>query len=325
MLRKPAGFLFAAIAIALLYFAFQNSRQGKLLRKGGAVGPATRTATSTKPPARTNDTIRVASFNLRQFGEKKLANPRAADLVVRIFRQFDVIAVQEITARSPELLPEFCDLLNAQGAHFDYVVGPRLGRSNNKEQYAFIYDRAAVEIDRHQLYTVDDRDDLLHREPLVGWFRARGPEPREAFTFSLVNVNVDPDEVNRELSVLDDVFFAVRSDGLDEDDIILLGDFKADERHLGDLSRVPQLLAVIAQLPTNTRGNAQLDNILFDQQATTEFTGRGGTYDFLREFNLTLEQALEVSDHLPVWGEFSVFEGGTPGRLATRPRRSTAR
>lgn len=325
MLRKPAGFLFAAIAIALLYFAFQNSRQGKLLRKGGAVGPATRTATSTKPPARTNDTIRVASFNLRQFGEKKLANPRAADLVVRIFRQFDVIAVQEITARSPELLPEFCDLLNAQGAHFDYVVGPRLGRSNNKEQYAFIYDRAAVEIDRHQLYTVDDRDDLLHREPLVGWFRARGPEPREAFTFSLVNVNVDPDEVNRELSVLDDVFFAVRSDGLDEDDIILLGDFKADERHLGDLSRVPQLLAVIAQLPTNTRGNAQLDNILFDQQATTEFTGRGGTYDFLREFNLSLEQALEVSDHLPVWGEFSVFEGGTPGRLATRPRRSTAR
>ncbi len=41
--------------------------------------------------------------------------------------------------------------------------------------------------------------------------------------------------------------------------------------------------------------------------------------DLIREFNLTLEEALEVSDHMPIWGEFSVYEGGQPGRLATRP------
>ena len=42
-------------------------------------------------------------------------------------------------------------------------------------------------------------------------------------------------------------------------------------------------------------------------------------FDFLREYNLTSDQALEVSDHMPVWAEFSVYEGGQPGRIATVP------
>jgi hypothetical protein len=49
--------------------------------------------------------------------------------------------------------------------------------------------------------------------------------------------------------------------------------------------------------------------------------GRSGVLDFMRDGNLTLEEALEVSDHLPVWAEFSIFEGGTIGRVATRPNR----
>lgn len=38
----------------------------------------------------------------------------------------------------------------------------------------------------------------------------------------------------------------------------------------------------------------------------------------MREFNLSLDQALQVSDHLPVWAEFSVYEGGRAGSVATR-------
>ncbi|MFO0820972.1 MAG: endonuclease/exonuclease/phosphatase family protein [Pirellulales bacterium] len=326
MLRQPTGFLFAAIAVALLYFAFSGAaRKRQAGLAGGPQGPATHTSATSRPPARDSETIRIASFNLRQFDERRLQSPGAVELLAKILRQFDVIAVQEITGRSQELLPALCDRINSQGAYYDYVVGPRLGRGNTKEQYAFLYDRASVEVDRNQLYTVEDRDDLLHREPLVGWFRVRGPNANEAFTFSLVNVRVDERETVQELNVLDDVFFAVRSDGLEEDDVILLGDLNADDRKLGELGRVPNLLAVVAKLATTTRGDAQVDNILFDQQATSEFTGRGGTLDFLREYNLSLEQAQVISDHLPVWAEFSVFEGGTAGRFATRPRRDSRR
>ncbi len=47
--------------------------------------------------------------------------------------------------------------------------------------------------------------------------------------------------------------------------------------------------------------------------------------DLMREYNLTMEQALEVSDHLPIWAEFSIYENGHPGPVATLPDRSTPR
>jgi hypothetical protein len=60
------------------------------------------------------------------------------------------------------------------------------------------------------------------------------------------------------------------------------------------------------------------DNMLFLEHATSEFTGRGGVFDFMREYNLSQKQAEDVSDHLPLWAEFSVYEGGRAGPVATR-------
>ena len=202
---------------------------------------------------------------------------------------------------------------------YDFIIGPRLGRTTSKEQYAFVYDTATIETDRTAIYTVQDRNDLLHREPLVACFRARGPPPNEAFTFTLVNVHTDPDEVPQEVDALADVVRAVRSDGRGEDDILLLGDLNADEQRFGALARLPNVTWVISGVPTNTRGNKCYDNILFNRVATSEFTGVSGVVDLMREFQLTLDSALEVSDHLPIWAEFSTSEGGQPGRVAAQP------
>jgi endonuclease/exonuclease/phosphatase family metal-dependent hydrolase len=138
----------------------------------------------------------------------------------------------------------------------------------------------------------------------------------------LINIHTDPDEVDREVRVLDDVVRAVRDDGRQEDDTILLGDFNADERHFGELGKLPNLHAVIpANVATNTLGTKSYDNIVFDRLASSEYTGRAGVYDFVHEdFNLSQQVALDVSDHKPVWAEFSIYEGGTAGRIATRPR-----
>ena len=39
----------------------------------------------------------------------------------------------------------------------------------------------------------------------------------------------------------------------------------------------------------------------------------------MRDFNLTMDEALLVSDHLPIWAEFSKLEGGQPDHIAGRP------
>jgi len=274
------------------------------------------------PPPRGNETIRVATFNIQVFGEAKLADEESLRAIVGILQNFDLIAIQEVRAVSQDVLPRLVEQLNAGGKYqYDYALGPRLGRTSSKEQYAFVFDLASIQIDRDRLYTVDDPDGLLHRPPLVGWFRARGPSPEQAFTFSLATIHTDPDEVELELNVLDDLYYAVQADQQRrEDDVILLGDFNARESGLKQLGQIPGLVKVVTgTTPTNTLRTAQYDNIVFQGAATGEFTGRGGVYDFMRDFNLTQQQAERVSDHLPVWAEFSVFEGGRPGPIAARP------
>jgi endonuclease/exonuclease/phosphatase family metal-dependent hydrolase len=280
------------------------------------------TLSSALPP-RGGETIRIATWNIQVFGEAKLSDQAAMQTIVAIIKNFDLVAIQEVRAQNQMVLAQLVGLLNADGRHqYDYVLGPRLGRSSSKEQYAFVFDTATIEVDRNRTYTIDDPDDLLHREPLMGWFRARlSPELQsQAFTFSLVNIHTDPDEVDRELNALDDVFFAVQGDGRNEDDVILLGDVNVNEKHLGELGQIDGLTWVVENTPTNTKLTAQYDNIFFHSAATPEFTGGRGVLDFMRAYNLSMaEQAERVSDHLPVWAEFSVYEGGQPQSLARRP------
>ena len=99
----------------------------------------------------------------------------------------------------------------------------------------------------------------------------------------------------------------------------MLGDFEADENHLGGLSGILGITAAISGTPTTTRGTQLADNILFDRRATTEFTGRAEVVDLIREFDLTMQQAQEISEHLPVWAEFSSYEGGQKGYVPPAP------
>lgn len=255
-------------------------------------------------------TIKIASFNIQVFGESKLHKPEALRTLVEIVRRFDVVAIQEVRAVSDDILPRFVAELNAAGRHYDFVIGPRLGRTNSKEQYAYVFDTATVECDRSSMYTVPNPGDKLHRAPLVASFRTRNAPPQQAFTFTLVNIHTDPDEVPQELAALADVIRAVRNDARGEDDVLLLGDLNADERMLANLAQATGSSLIVSGVPTNTRGTKTYDNIIYARNATTEFTQQWGVIDLARDYQLSEPQALEVSDHRPIWAEFSVYEGG---------------
>ncbi|QGJ71727.1 Metal-dependent hydrolase [Planctomycetales bacterium 10988] len=271
------------------------------------------------------DSITIASFNIQVFGQSKLEDSAAMDILARTARRFDIIAVQEIRSKSQDVMPRFIDLINRGGHRYDYVIGPRIGRTVSKEQYAYVYNTDRLELDPSSIHTVYDPEDMLHREPLVGTFRVRGVSPDSAFTFTLINIHTDPDEVDLELNVLDDVFRAVIQDGRGEDDVIMLGDFNTEPQESGEFGSLPNIHWAIQGVPSNTRGTKLYDNLVFSTLTTTEFTGRAGVFDLCKAYNLTLEQALEVSDHFPVWAEFTVEEGGKRGRIAQAPGGSNYR
>jgi hypothetical protein len=118
-----------------------------------------------------------------------------------------------------------------------------------------------------------------------------------------------------ELQALPSLVQAVAADGRGEDDIILAGDFSVSAPQLSMLTS-SGMRVLLEGIATDVTGTKQLDNLAFPVANTGEFNGRMGAYDFLRQYNMSLEQALQISEHLPIWAEFSIIEGGRPGQVA---------
>lgn len=293
-----------------------TSPNGGLSGNSGTSMPGTgNTAKAARKPA---ESILIASFNIQVFGESKLEKAWVVDILAQVVRQFDVVAIQEVRAKNDQIIPQFVRAVNADSSRFSYVIGPRLGRSVSKEQYTFVYDTTRIEIDTSSSGTIQDPNDQMHREPFVTRFRARTPDPNRSFTFWMVNAHTDPDEVPQEVDALADVFLVMQQARAEEDDVILLGDLNASDREFGRLGQIPGISWAVHGTTTNTRRTKMYDNILFDRNRTSEYTGRWGVYDLESTFHLTREQALAVSDHLPVWAEFQIYEAAA-GNTALLP------
>lgn len=299
-------------------------------RGGVAATPAPPSA----PPEPVRPTVRIATYQLGRLDEAKLANRQVADVLARLLPRFDLIALQGVRGKTQGVLVRLVEQLNAaSGRTYDFATCPTQQRDGLEHYSAFVFDRARFDIDRSTVHFVEDRLGRIRFKPLVGSFRVRGPDPSEAFTFTLINVETDPDHVTAELDLLADVFRAVRDNGRNEDDIILLGDLQSDDKslgivlsgelqsgdkHPGQLGKLLGITALLSGMPTTTRGANQLDNILLDRRATSEFTGRVDVVDVIRDYELTMAAAQEVSEHLPVWAEFSSYEGGQAGHAAVK-------
>lgn len=283
-----------------------------------AIGDGPRATDSKNVPP--SDTIRIASFHITAFDANKSSNPKIIDLLARVIRNFDVVAVQGIQSRDQTFVPHFLSLINNDGSQYEYELGPRVGRNTNKQQFAFFFDKQTVEIDRQATYTVADPHDRILYEPLVALFRARTSNSESAFTFKLVNVHLDPVNASEELSTLHDVYSVVLSDVDQEDDVLLLGNFSADTNRLSDWGHS---LGIQPTLQHNAAGSVAVpytDNLCLHKRATREYNGKTGSVDIVRVFNLTSGEAAIISDHFPVWAEFSPVEGGRPSRFATRKK-----
>jgi len=269
-------------------------------------------------PAKTSQTLLISSFNIQTFGKKKMEDQWVIDRIIAVIRQFDIVAIQEVRAEDQTTIPRLIQKINANGSRYDYLIGPRLGRSVSKEQYAYIYDTNSVVSSPDAIYTIEDNADLLHREPLVARFVARVPLNVRPFTFSLVNIHTDPDEVKVEIPVMSTVLKGIREYeylSAREDDVILMGDLNANPRQFGSLGQIPGIFWTVDSEPTNTIRKSIWDNIIFDRGLTNEFTGRSGVLDLCDMFSIKTEEALRISDHLPLWAEFSRVEQN-PGASA---------
>lgn len=282
--------------------------------------PNTHLASTQRPPnvspAATGPQLLVGSFNIQTFGRNKMGNSSVTKILVDIARKFDLLAIQELRSTEQGIMDEFLKLVNADGSQFRYIVGPRQGLTISKEQYVYLYDSLKLEVITMPFVIPDEG--TFHRPPLVAHFRSRELPPEKAFSFLALNVHTDPDEIKYELPRLQDMIQQVRSNFPGEDDIILLGDLNAGPRYFMDFRWFPQQFPAIDDAwTTNTRENQTYDNIVFDAASTREYSGRSGVLNFRQAYGIeSLEDAISVSDHFPVWAQFSCEERSTTGLAA---------
>ena len=152
-------------------------------------------------------TIRIATFQLGRLDEAKLANRRVSDVLVHLFPRFDLIALQGVRGKNRGVLVRLVEQMGAaSGRSYDFATCPTQQRDALEHYSAFLFDRGRIDVDRRMVHFVEDPRGRFRVKPLVGSFRVRGPDPAEAFTFTLINVETDPDHAAAELDLLAEAF-----------------------------------------------------------------------------------------------------------------------
>ena len=251
-------------------------------------------------------TIRIGAFNIQIFGTTKASKPEVMDVLGKIIRTYDVVAIQEIRDISQTALPTLVDVVNSGDPHYEYVVSERLGRTSSKEQYAYIYNNQTVKlIDTPHTYPEPNGTDPFHREPYIASFRAVGGN----FDATLIAIHVDPDEATEEIPTLIDVITYAQDTYPDEQDFIIMGDMNADCSYFNEDLSSPITTdyhwCINNSIDTTTKTtDCTYDRIIITNPAFSDFTGDADVFRFDIAYNLTVDETIAVSDHYPVYAEF---------------------
>ena len=253
-----------------------------------------------------DETLRVGAFNIQIFGVTKASKPEVMDVLARIIRTYDVIAIQEIRDASQTALSALVDLTNSDGSQYDYVVSERLGRTTSREQYAYIYNTDTVEVtSATQTYPESDGTDPFHREPFIASFRALGGN----FDATFIVIYTDPDEATDEINGLGAVVEYAQGSNPDEQDFIVMGDLNADGAYYDEggtttLSGSEYYWVIDNSVDTTTKStDYTYDRIIVTDSTVSDLSGDSGVYRFDIEYGLSVDEMVGVSDHYPVYAD----------------------
>lgn len=307
-----------------------------------------RAALDEKIPARSLDTnLLIATWNIRAFGGLTMnwnAGPndspkrdlRALRAIAEIVSRFDVVAIQEVRDNL-RALRHMLKALNAQEPHWGMILTDvTRGKAGNHERLAFVFDSRRLKpsglacelvvppqeegtaIDSHAF------ERQFARTPYAVSFLASGK------TFILVTLHVkygkNAEDRVPELQAIADWLADWANDLHSWDhNLIALGDFNIDRE--GDplyeaftsrgLRPAPELKCLprtIFDAPDTPHFYDQIAWFTGENDTpvlSLKYTGNAGNFDFVPHLfqGLTdVELSWRISDHYPMWAEFSVRE-----------------
>uniref|UniRef100_A0A669DAU5 Deoxyribonuclease 1 like 4, tandem duplicate 1 n=1 Tax=Oreochromis niloticus TaxID=8128 RepID=A0A669DAU5_ORENI len=256
--------------------------------------------------------MKIASFNAQRFGLTKVSDPAVLTSLVKIVSQYDIIVILEVvdvTGDSVRVLVEELNRVNTTH-HYAQQLSTRLGRSRYNEQFLFLYRDDVVDLIDCYQYEDDQVDDVdaFTREPYILYFKPHNTVLRDIV---LIPVRTAPNDSKKELDELYDVFLVVK-EKWKTDNVMILGDFRADGWYLSSKEREESrirsdknfhwLIGDNVDTMAKTSDHHAYDRIVVygEDMLAAIVPNSAKPFNFHKEFQMTEEMALRVSDHYPV-------------------------
>ncbi|MBG09271.1 MAG: hypothetical protein CME68_10965 [Halobacteriovoraceae bacterium] len=259
--------------------------------------------------------IKIAAFNTKTFGNKKIKDRWVLDQFVRLVRRYDVIFLQEIRNKNLSAVHRLVKALNKRSQEYGYRISKPLGRSSYKEQYAYFYKKRVFEkVTASEAIVYPDKYDDFEREPFLIYFKLK----KRDIDFFLVGVHVKPGDVVKEVSKIEDVYYFGESH-FNDSDAIILGDLNADCSYMND-EELDNAFFNQSYFFSSLIGRDQDTTIrssthcAYDKIITTDTISRffrekkAKVYNIRKEWGLSEKKALQISDHFPVQIELKLAD-----------------
>lgn len=270
------------------------------------------------PASELDESILVASWNIREFGKRK-RHPLALHLIAEIIGQFDLISVVELR----EDLSDLATVLQYLGPYWEAVYSDVTEDwGGNWERLAFVYDKRAVQFGGLAGSGIPPRKKIADeyvsyesfwRAPYSVAFRS-GNFDFVAITAHLRWGKSNASRLKEIQRFANWVDFKLRRDGRVDSDVIVFGDFNTETAKMRAalLAKGLHMPDALKDIKTTLAQTHHYDHILHYPQFTKSFVNTGGVCKLFTEadarwFGVAEDKlSYQLSDHFPVWAKVRI-------------------
>ena len=246
---------------------------------------------------------RIVTWNIANLGKSK--DNQEIEFMAELLRGFDLVCIQEVSTgpAGAQAVARLADALNRKGFAWDYKISdPTTGEGS--ERYAMLWKKSKVRL-YGKAWLEQSLEASINREPMLARFIS-GSDTFLLATMHAVPKGKNPARENAQLYKLDSIYH--------QDHLLMMGDFNASHRSeafdkmysrkiSNTISNQKTTLKMEPHPSTGEHLASEYDNIFYEKDEIN--LSECGIVDFSRKCK-DLKSARLISDHIPVWGCYSL-------------------
>lgn len=247
--------------------------------------------------------VKLLSWNIENFGKSK-SNEEIAYIATQL-NKYDIVALQEVVAGygGAQAVARLADELNRKGTKWDYTISdPTTSTPSKSERYAFLWKSSIIK-KIGKAWLEKKYAPVMEREPFLCTFES-GNKQFTVVSFHAITKSKQPE---REIK-----YFKYFPEEYPKLNLIFAGDFNCSQSHsvFNPLRKMAYASALVNQKTSLKRSckngvclASEYDNLFFSKLKIRKLNS--GVIPFYQNFQ-SLKEARTISDHCPIWIEFSL-------------------